>query len=279
MEVLSWNIQAGRGVDGNTDLHRIITVVREMGDPDVMCFQEVARYFPALDDGRGEDQAALIMAAFPSHQAFFGPALDRIGSPHRARFGNMLLSRLPVLQNTFHKLPQPVDSSTRNMPRQAIEAIVHSDVGAVRIVTTHLEYFSGLQRLAQVRYLRAIYDESRQRADSPVLDSGQGPYTALAETKLSVFCGDFNFVPESPEYAVFAAREREFAPLDAWRIQHGERIHPPTCGVFDREQWPQGDHCRDFFFLSPDLKSRVREMTVNLETSASDHQPLRLVLR
>ncbi len=278
MEVLSWNIQACRGVDGMTDPSRIVNVVRSLGDPDVICFQEVARCFPALDDGRGDDQAALISAEFTSYQAFFGPALDRIGNPHRARFGNLLLSRLPVLQNTFHKLPQPLDSSTRNMPRQAIESIIQCGDDTVRIVTTHLEYFSGLQRLAQVRYLRAIYDESRQRADSPLLDSGRGPYAALAETRLSIFCGDFNFEPESREYAVFLDKEHEPAPLDAWHILHGEQTHPPTCGVFDQKQWPQGGHCRDFFFLSPELKPRVREMRVNRETAASDHQPVSLVL-
>jgi endonuclease/exonuclease/phosphatase family metal-dependent hydrolase len=51
------------------------------------------------------------------------------------------------------------------------------------------------------------------------------------------------------------------------------------CGLFDREQWDEGPHCRDYFFVTPDLAARTVDLVVDLETDASDHQPLLLVLR
>ena len=68
---------------------------------------------------------------------------------------------------------------------------------------------------------------------------------------------------------------------DAWTACHDSRPHEPTCGLFDRRQWPEGAHCRDyyyFFFITADLASRVETVTVALDTNASDHQPVRLVL-
>ena len=52
----------------------------------------------------------------------------------------------------------------------------------------------------------------------------------------------------------------------------------PTCGMFDRDQWPGGPHCRDFLFVTGDVASCVRAIEVDLETDASDHQPVRLDL-
>ena len=39
--ILSWNIQAGPGVDGCVDLARIARTVRALADADVICLQEV----------------------------------------------------------------------------------------------------------------------------------------------------------------------------------------------------------------------------------------------
>lgn len=47
--VLSWNIQCGKGIDGEIRIDRIARVIRELGDPDVICLQEVSRKLPLLD--------------------------------------------------------------------------------------------------------------------------------------------------------------------------------------------------------------------------------------
>jgi exonuclease III len=49
--------------------------------------------------------------------------------------------------------------------------------------------------------------------------------------------------------------------------------------LFARAQWPQGGHCRDYFAVTPDVAARIASVECELTTGASDHQPVRLVLR
>ena len=63
----------------------------------------------------------------------------------------------------------------------------------------------------------------------------------------------------------------------SWEIMHPGAPHAPTLGVFDREQWPEPLAC-DFVFVTGDLARRVREVRVNSDTDASDHQPVLLCL-
>ena len=58
IEILTWNIQCGRGVDGRVDLARIVATARALADFDVLCVQEVADNFPALDGNDASDQFA-----------------------------------------------------------------------------------------------------------------------------------------------------------------------------------------------------------------------------
>jgi endonuclease/exonuclease/phosphatase family metal-dependent hydrolase len=76
MHLVTWNIQWGRGCDGRVDLARIARVARETADFDVLCLQEVAVNFPGLAGSCGEDGVALLSAAFPAYQVFYGIATD-----------------------------------------------------------------------------------------------------------------------------------------------------------------------------------------------------------
>ena len=274
MNIISWNIQAAKGVDGDTRVDRIASVLEAMGDADIICCQEVMQDTAS----EGADQVRQLAERFPDHEAFFGSAIDRPSAGGRLRFGNLVLSRLPVLQCLLHKLPQPADSATRNMPRQAIEVIVQRGGRPCRIVTTHLEYFSATQRSAQVAYLAALYRETRARAADPALSGGPGLYASAPETEATILCGDLNLTLDSADYRFLAGNDRDDSLLDAWPLLHPGTDRPPTCGVFDRVQWQEGPHCRDYFFVAPELAAQVSAVTVNTETDASDHQPIMLTL-
>jgi endonuclease/exonuclease/phosphatase family metal-dependent hydrolase len=56
-------------------------------------------------------------------------------------------------------------------------------------------------------------------------------------------------------------------------VKHAGKAHDRTVGVFDHEQWPVA-FCVDFIYVTKDLADKVRELRVNLETDASDHQPV-----
>lgn len=281
MEILTWNIQAARGVDGRVDVARVAGVIAAAGVPDLICLQEVAQHYPELDGGLGADQAAAFSARFPQHAAFFGPALDRLGAAGpRRRFGNLVLARPPVEQCFMHPLPQPPEAGIRHMPRQAIEVVVRDGNRALRLVTLHLEYHARSHRIAQVERLLALHREICGHVERPPLADDAGPYAATPRPATAVVCGDFNFEISDPEYAAMIdpGADPRAGLADAWAHRHGPGTHRPTCGVHDHVQWTEGPHCRDFFFVTQDLLPRVEAVEVDEVTDASDHQPVRLRL-
>ena len=56
--ILSWNIQNGKGMDGEVSMQRIADVIATMGTPDVICLQEVSRGLALTDDAGAPDQVA-----------------------------------------------------------------------------------------------------------------------------------------------------------------------------------------------------------------------------
>jgi endonuclease/exonuclease/phosphatase family metal-dependent hydrolase len=165
----------------------------------------------------------------------------------------------------------------------AIEAVVQAPFGVLRIVTTHLEYYSELQRVAQIDALRAIHTEGCARANQPATLGAEpeaGPFRPLAQTKATIICGDFNCKADSmPKRLATAPFAREPALHDAWEIAHGATPQPPTFGVYDRADWTEPAYACDFMLISEPLKPRVLRLEINSATQASDHQPMLLALR
>src|SRR5258706_6503051 len=167
------------------------------------------------------------------------------------------------------------------MQRIALEVVVQDKAGPVRVTTTHVEYYSAAHQAAQVAALRTIHQEAAQRAlhpSEPVDD--EGTYRTTPRPVSAVVTGDFNCEPSNPSYASMLAPFGDGTPAfrDAWTVAHPGQPHAPTCGIGDRELWKQGPHCRDFIFVSDDLAPRVRDVRVDVETTASDHQPVHLKL-
>jgi endonuclease/exonuclease/phosphatase family metal-dependent hydrolase len=278
MKLVTWNIQWGLGCDGKVDLARIVTTARSLCDADVFCFQEISRGFPTQDGG--EDQPAILASLLPGYTPIFHPAVEMIDANGNIQvFGNMILSRLPVLQVTSHMLPWPPDD-VRSMQRQALEATVATSFGAVRIMTCHLEFHSVPQRAAQVERMRLIHEEGTRRGRLTYQDTSSGPYRTIPAPVGTIVCGDFNLEPDDPLYEEM---QKPFpspiaAFVDAWAACHGSVPHAPTAGIGDVQQWPQGPHCRDFIFVSEDLAGRITDVHVDVLTTASDHQPIALTL-
>lgn len=283
MRIISWNIQWGRGADGRVDLGRMLSTLRDMGDADVICLQEVAENVAGLAGGQCEDEVAIVSEALPEYEVVFGPAVD-VPAPAggRARFGNLLLSRLPLGQVYRHLLPYPADPSVPSMQRGCIEAVVMSASGPVRVLTTHLEYYSAPQRRAQIGALRALQQEAYSHADNGVGDGDEANpvFATWPRPQSAVVCGDFNCEPASDDYALMAqpASVRGAGWLDAWPLARGREAHAATVGLHNAE-WPDRGYCCDFFWVSEDLAHRVASVAVNAETAASDHQPVLLTLR
>jgi endonuclease/exonuclease/phosphatase family metal-dependent hydrolase len=282
--ILTWNIQCGRGVDDRVDLERTADVIKDMADADVICLQEVSRFDTELDGGIGADQVAVLSALFPDHVAIFGPALDRLneGTHQRRQFGNLILSRLPVIQIFNHLLPQPAPAEPcKHMPRQALEVVIETKEGPLRITTTHLEFHCAEQRLAQAGRIRDVQAEVLANLSYALTAPASGPYAAIDRPARSIICGDFNSAPDDTIYQTLTAPITNMPGgyRDAWRWVHNQTPHAPTCGIYDHNQWPEGPHCRDFFFISEDMRELVSDVQVQIETDASDHQPVLLSLK
>ena len=270
MRLLQWNVQWCRGVDGRVDPARIARSARELGDPDLCCFQEVAVGFDDLPGSAGEDQVRELARAFPGHSAHYAVAVDQPGgADRRRRFGNLLLSRFPVRQVLRHSLPWPAAEAVPSMPRVALEAVVETPLGPVRVTTTHLEYYSALQRAAQVERLLELETEARAHAVAiPCAQSAQGPFRHFPRPAAAILAGDFNFRPGDPEHRRLCSTY-----ADAWCLACPGAPHPPTFRLYDPER-AQAPYCCDFVFVSPELAARVQAVHVDAGCLASDHQPV-----
>jgi endonuclease/exonuclease/phosphatase family metal-dependent hydrolase len=167
-----------------------------------------------------------------------------------------------------------------SMQRAAIEVVLETRSGPLRVTTTHLEYYSSRQRSAQIEALRDLQLEAAGHAASPRPDKEGGPFHVLPRPASAILTADFNFRPKDPMHARIQAPAGAGIPAycDAWELRHPGKPHAPTLGVHDRSQWPDASAC-DFVFVTEDLAGRVEDVVVNEVTDASDHQPVLLSLR
>ena len=285
MHLLTWNIQWCRGTDGRVDAARIASEIHRLGDFDVICLQEVADNFahPRLEGAPADDQFAQFAALFPGYAVIPGCAVDHPGdAPHtrRRRFGNAILSRLPVGQVFRQTLPRPLDPGISSMPRCALEAVIDTDFGGLRVITTHLEYFSAKQRAAQVDALRALYAEGHAYAAAAPASGDGSPFHSHRRPEATLICGDFNMPASDPSYARMTAPIDGGVPSlrDAWVAVHADLPQPPTFCVHKPYKAGMAAYACDFVFVSAPLAPRVREVSVDVDTQASDHQPVSIVL-
>lgn len=281
MRIVTWNIQWGRGADGGCDLSRTLDWLRAQEQVDVICLQEVAVDMPGLPGG-GADGAVLsrLAAALPGFSLHYLACVDVL-SPKggRSRFGNAVLSRLPVLAVRPLLLPRPADPGVPGMQRGCLEIVVRAPTRSLRVQTTHLEYYSAIQRRAQVERLRDLHREACLLDAAGGGDDEANPAFRLPPPPAAcVLCGDFNFPPGTDDYrALIAPIDGATALVDAWSGRNPGQPHEPTVGLHGAE-WPDHAYCCDFFFVSAELAKTVRELRVDALTPASDHQPVLLEL-
>ncbi|PFH13518.1 endonuclease/exonuclease/phosphatase family protein [Burkholderia sp. JKS000303] len=283
MRLIDWNIQWGRDADGVVDLPRTIAAARRLGDFDVLCLQEVTRGFGALPGQPGPDQFAELAALLPGHTIVEAigadlPALEP-GAPRR-QFGNAIATRLPVGRVLRQLLPWPADARAPSMPRVALDVEIETRSGPLRVVTTHLEYYSARQRLAQVDALRARHREACAHVDQPApAENATGPFTSTRQPRDAIVCGDFNSAFDSDAYRRLLEPIAGAPPfVDAWIARHPGGTPPPTAGVYDTVQWSDGPLACDFVFVTDTLLPRVTRCEIDGDTRASDHQPVVLEL-
>lgn len=282
MRLISWNVQWGRSAHGDVNLSRTIDEARRLADFDVLCMQEITRGFSVLAGHPGDDQFAELADLLPGYTvlgaigADLAPLkLDAPAAPRR-QFGNALATRLPVERVIRHSLPWPADPESPSMQRVALEAVLRAPGGSVRVIVTHLEFYSLRQRLAQVERLRELQREAAGHALNPApAENPIGPFADTARPVSAIVCGDFNSAYLSEAYRrMLEPIEGSPSFVDAWTALHPGGVPPMTAGVFDKVQWADGPLTCDFVFVTDDLVSRLLSCEVDCDTRASDHQPV-----
>ena len=272
MRLLTWNVQWCRGIDGVVDPARIAREARRLADPDVLCLQEVSVGFISLPGSHGENQVDALRAALPGYQVFYAAAVDvPRADGARQRFGNVIASRLAVGRVLRHALPWP-PATVPSMPRAALETVIEAPFGPLRVLTTHLEYYSSGHRAAQIQRLRELHCDTNGET---VAEEDEGPYRPFAHPQSAIVCGDFNLPPQDPLRARFLEAFVGGAPkfVDAWEALHPGAPHPHTFRVHERKEG-QSPYCCDYVFVTEDLAPRLRTVSVDGEDRASDHQPV-----
>ncbi|QRM53593.1 endonuclease/exonuclease/phosphatase family protein [Sinorhizobium sp. BG8] len=281
MKFVSYNIQYGVGLDGRYDLPRIVS---SLGGADVIALQEVTRGF-----GRNGnvDMVAALETLLPRHYSVYWPASDidagsslengRVVS-RRFQFGNMILSRWPILSSRLILLPRSRTLDRLNLQRGATEAVIDAPGGPLRVYSLHLDHTYRNERIAQIAHLK-------ERVQAYEIEGGA--ISGAEEFGLSqppspqdyVLMGDFNMTPESPEYCTLAG---EADPL------YGRQIRA-TCPVdvlaglgkrqADSYSWidPKNHAHRmliDYCFVSFGLVARLQDAWVDETAAGSDHLPV-----
>ena len=286
MKCVSYNIQFGFGDDAAFDLGRIVDAVR---GADVIALQEVTRNSP-MNEGR--DLVADIRAMLPDYFAAYGPNLEADVGSHvrdgkavdvRLQFGNMILSRTPILTSRNLLLPRTRSYDHVNLQRGALEAMIGTPFGPVRFYSVHLDHRGADERLAQIGFLmaRVIGHAIEGGAVTGISELGF-PEPPVPEAY--VVMGDFNMLPGSPEYcAVAGAPDHEFGTprvarhaVDAGLLPGGDLT--PTCVNLEDPADVSRHKRLDYCFVHPLLASKVKSVRVDTAARGSDHKPVWLEL-
>jgi endonuclease/exonuclease/phosphatase family metal-dependent hydrolase len=275
MIFVSYNIQWGMGKDERIDLSRIAA---EVGEADAIAIQEVERFWTRSHQS---DQAAELAALFPEHHWVYGPGLDLDGSRRgddgrlirrRRQFGNMLLSRAPILSSRNHMLPKMNLPEKLSLQRAALEAVIAAPSGPLRIYSVHLNHSSAEERLGQIARLHEVIAGAAAEGGAwsgrnydPVWEL-DGPQPPLPEH--AILLGDFNLKPDTREHVALC--DGTGGLVDSWLALGHEEGPGWTCHE------AEGGWRIDYAFVTADLEHRLRAMSVDHAAQGSDHQPIRI---
>jgi len=164
MKVVTYNIQFGLGKDGRNDLGRI---AREVDGADIIALQEVERNWQHSEQA---DQPEALAALLDRYYWVYGPYFDVDASTKNAdgtiinlrrQFGNMILSKMPILSTRLFPIPKTIIADQRNMIVGMLEGVVELSTGrALRIYNAHLSASSASDRIAQIHAIRKIIEQA-----------------------------------------------------------------------------------------------------------------------
>jgi endonuclease/exonuclease/phosphatase family metal-dependent hydrolase len=230
--IVSYNTHKCRGIHGTISPERVIGVIEEL-DMDILCLQEIVD----AQGGTGKfDQANKIAAAFPKLHVAFGKTRPL----HGGRYGNMLLSRYPILQWHTHDI-----TKSRREERGVLHCVI--DLGNnLRVNVFNVHFGTGyIERRRQIDVL--IGDEILSKPDL------SGPRLVI---------GDFNEWTRGRTTKVLQKSFLSHKPRPPFRF---ERTYPGVLPILSL------DHC---YYEEPLELAHTEVWRSRMALIASDHLPL-----
>ncbi len=288
MKIVTYNMQFGLGKDERFDLGRIAS---EIEGADIICLQEVERHWQRSGN---VDQPAEMAKLLDEYYWIYGPYFDVDASTAqpdgtirnvRRQFGNMILSKTPIISSRLFPLPKSALRQRYNMSVGILEGVVElPNDGALRIYNAHLGARSQSDRVAQILTIKEIIRRAPMEGGTwtghhshSLWKEGSSPPPMPAEF---VLLGDFNLEAKDPEYDHLAGPMEEGTGrlrsndnyIDTWvATGHGENegstfSYDPGAG--------DGQGMRiDFAFIDKMMENRVQDATIDDAAQGSDHQP------
>ncbi len=296
MKIVTYNIQFGLGKDGRFDLER---VAGEVDGADIIALQEVERNW---NRSGNVDQPVLLGRMLNKYYWAYGPYFDVDASTPqsdgsinnvRRQFGNMILSKTPILSTRLFPLPKSALRQRHNMVVGVFEGVVKlQQDGALRIYNAHLGARSQHDRVAQILSIR---DTIRRAPSEGGAWTGELAHSLWEQhghflweedatpppmPESFVLLGDFNLEPKDPEYDYLVGPKdgdlgRISSPeefIDTWVASgHGEDEGATYC--ID----PTASDCEtiriDYAFVDQTMENRVLGARIDQAAQGSDHQP------
>jgi endonuclease/exonuclease/phosphatase family metal-dependent hydrolase len=283
VKLVSYNIQYGRGRDGVFDLERIAAAI---AGADLIALQEVERFWQRSGL---RDQPEEIAEILGEYHWSYGPGIDVDAGARdaagklrnrRRQFGNMLLCRQPILSSRNHLLPKYASLGPMSIQRSALEGVIETGRGLLRVYSVHLTHLSAETRMPQVERLLDIHErapvEGGALCGGGLKDEWTQDGMPPALPREAIFMGDFNMEPDSDEYARITGPVSPYGGritnphgfVDAWVAAGNAETDGVTADIDGR------DVRLDYCFVSAGLSGAISDARIDAQAAGSDHQPV-----
>jgi endonuclease/exonuclease/phosphatase family metal-dependent hydrolase len=286
VKIVSYNIHYAIGKDERYDLERVIDTVR---GADLIALQEVERHYDAPQSpAQPEDIAALL----PDYYWVYDAAFDIDCSERRAdgsicnrrrQHGQMLLSRWPILSKRYFPLPRLPTADEFNMQMGALEGLIDTPLGRLRIYNVHFgSVLADERRLQAARIIELVRVAP---AEGGAWSGPNGEYAerdwcaGSPEPRLpasAIALGDFNLRPDSAEYRMLCTAEGDDGAAlltDLW-ARHNPGAEIASWHSNPAKRGPAECALLDYCLVTRDLLRQVAACWFDEAAAGSDHQPL-----
>ena len=296
MKIVTYNIQFGLGKGGCFDLE---TIANEVDGADIIALQEVERYWQRSSN---VDQPAELGKFLNKYYWAYGPYFDvdaSIPQPDgriknvRRQFGNMILSKTPILSTRLFPLPKSALRQRHNMVVGVFEGVVKLQRdGALRIYNAHLGARSQHDRVSQIISIRDTIRRAPAEGGAWTGDLAHSLWEHHGHTlweedatpppmpESFVLLGDFNLEAKDPEYDhLVGPRDGDFGRIsskeefiDTWVAAGHDEDEGITYSPGRSSSDAQGMRI-DYAFVDESMQKRVLGARIDKAAQGSDHQP------